>query len=93
MNTMIWVAAAILVILVVIWLMRSPGAGSTGGGNKIMVYGSMGCPWTVKQIEYLKEKSKSYEFIDCSSGSCPDFVGGFPTLKIGDKIQVGYNEI
>lgn len=52
----------------------------------------MGCPWTVKQLDYLKSKGKDYEFVDCAGGKCPDFVSGFPTSVVDGKTLVGYNE-
>lgn len=60
-------------------------------GKQVTVYGSMGCPWTVKQIDYLKKKNISHTFVDCN-GECPDFVQGFPTTKYGDEVLVGYTE-
>lgn len=61
-------------------------------GRTVTVYGSMGCPWTVKQVDYLKQKNIGYTFVDCTSGECPDFVQGFPTTKVDDDIKVGYTE-
>ncbi len=59
--------------------------------DKIKVYGSMGCGWTTKQLNYLKDRA---DFIDCDKGGCPAFVSGFPTLEEPNgKITVGYNEI
>jgi hypothetical protein len=57
------------------------------------VYGSMGCGWTRKQIEYMKEKGKPYTFVDCDKEECAG-VDGFPTMihTNGEKI-VGFKEV
>lgn len=86
---MLWVVAAVFVILFAVWISKSSGGPSK---SDITVYGSMGCPWTVKQIDYLKEKGKKYEFVDCASGNCPSFVSGFPTSVAGGQTHVGYTE-
>lgn len=77
----IFLVAAILVLLFF-----------TMKGRTVTVYGSMGCPWTVKQVDFLKKKNIAYTFVDCSSGNCPDFVQGYPTTKVDDDIKVGYTE-
>lgn len=86
---MIWVAVFILIVLFMIFVTKSSSKYDSSG---IKVYGSMGCSWTVKQLDYLKDKSKKYEFIDCSTGTCPDFVKGFPTSVVNGKTIIGYNE-
>ena len=57
------------------------------------VYGTMGCGWTRKQIDYMKEKGKPYTFIDCSKGGC-DGMRAFPTSvsPTGEKV-VGFKEL
>ena len=61
-------------------------------GN-VIVYGSKTCPWCVKQEDYLKQKGIPYEFVDCKTKQCPDFVQGFPTLMVNDVIKSGYTEL
>jgi glutaredoxin len=62
--------------------------------DSVVVYGTKRCPWTVKQLKYLDEKSIDHEFKDCSQkGECPK-VEGFPTLRVGGKmLDSGYQEI
>ena len=62
-------------------------------GGQWTVYGSMGCGWTRKQIEYMKEKGKPYTFVDCDKEECAG-VDGFPTMihTNGEKI-VGFKEV
>ena len=57
------------------------------------VYGTMGCGWTRKQIDYMKEKGKPYTFIDCSKGGC-NGMKAFPTSvsPTGEKV-VGFKEL
>jgi len=57
------------------------------------VYGTMGCGWTRKQIEYMKNTGKSFTFVDCEKENCLD-VKVFPVLvnSRGEKL-VGYNEV
>lgn len=56
--------------------------------EKPTIYGSLGCPYTIKQME----KYKDHEFVDCSSGGCPSFVTAYPTTKWPNgKIEVGFS--
>jgi hypothetical protein len=61
--------------------------------GSITVYGSKTCPWCIKQEKYLTDKGIPYNFVDCKSQQCPDFVQGFPTLDVNGDIKTGYNEI
>ena len=63
------------------------------GGKKWTVFGTMGCGWTRKQLEYMKKNGKPHTFVDCDKGGC-DGMDAFPTLKgpNGEEI-VGYSEI
>lgn len=57
------------------------------------VYGSMGCGWTRKQLEYLKGKGKPYTFVDCDSEDCKG-IEGYPTMvhSSGERV-VGFKEV
>jgi glutaredoxin len=61
-------------------------------GN-VIVYGSKTCPWCVKQEDYLTDKGIPYEFVDCKTEQCPNFVQGFPTLMVDNVVRSGYTEI
>ena len=65
---------------------------SVSNGEQWTIYGTMGCGWTRKQIDYMKEKGKPYTFIDCSKGGC-DGMKAFPTSvsPTGEKV-VGFKE-
>lgn len=68
-------------------------AGSASNGKQWTVYGTMGCGWTVKQLDYMKKNGKPHKFVDCDKEGCSD-MEAFPTLVSpeGEKI-VGYSEI
>ena len=57
------------------------------------IYGSMGCGWTRKQLDYMKSKDKPFTFVDCDNGEC-DGIEGFPTMihTSGEKV-VGFKEV
>lgn len=97
---MMYAGAALVVLILVFFWWRSssgkktPGAGgddkksSGSGSGKPIIYGSMGCPYTVKQVE----KYPDHEFVDCTSGKCPSFVTAYPTTKWPDgRIEVGFS--
>lgn len=57
------------------------------------IFGTMGCGWTRKQLEYMKKSGKRYTFIDCDSDTCGD-LDGFPTIVHPDgKKTTGYMEV
>jgi len=62
-------------------------------GKTWTVYGTMGCGWTRKQLDYMKEAGKPFKFVDCDKGGCSD-LEAFPTLVSPDgKQHIGYNEV
>ena len=62
-------------------------------GKTWTIYGTMGCGWTRKQLDYMKKAGKPFKFVNCEKEGCPD-VEVFPTIvhPNGEK-TVGYNEI
>tara|TARA_B100000768_G_scaffold89095_1_gene83560 strand:+ start:611 stop:913 length:303 start_codon:yes stop_codon:yes gene_type:complete len=62
-------------------------------GGEWTVYGSMGCGWTRKQLEYFKGKGKPYTFVDCDSDDCKG-IEGYPTMvhSSGERV-VGFKEV
>ena len=83
---MIIVAAIALLIF-----LRS--AASVSNGKQWTVYGTMGCGWTRKQLDYMKKNGKPHRFVDCDKEGCSG-MEAFPTLisPNGEK-TVGYSEI
>jgi glutaredoxin-related protein len=61
--------------------------------GELKVYGSDNCSWTKKQLAYLNKKGIPYQYVNCMSEQCPDFVSAFPTLAQRGKIIVGYQEL
>lgn len=93
-TTTIGILGLLVVALVAAWYFfvyrkKKPAAASAEKKNeKITIYGSIGCPYTVKQME----KYPDHEFVDCTSTKCPDFVTAYPTTKYADgKIEVGFS--
>lgn len=57
------------------------------------VFGTMGCGWTRKQLDYMKKNGKAHTFVDCDKGGC-DGMDAFPTLKgPSGEMTVGYTEV
>jgi glutaredoxin len=83
----------ILGILIILFKGKSMYAQQPPDKGNVIVYGSKTCPWCVKQEEYLTDKGIPYEFVDCRSQSCPEFVQGFPTLMVNNVVKSGYSEI
>lgn len=66
----------------------APSSSSGDSADPPTIYGSLGCPYTVKQME----KYPGHKFVDCTSDKCPDFVTAYPTTKFSDgKIEVGFS--
>lgn len=93
------IVALLIVIVALVYWRSTRGACSSGFAQapadkgSVLVYGSKTCPWCVKQEDYLKQKGIPYEFTDCTTGQCPDFVSGFPTLVVNGEIKSGYTEL
>ena len=66
---------------------------SVSNGEQWTIYGTMGCGWTRKQLDYMKKNGKSFKFVDCDKEGCSD-MSAFPTLvhTNGEKI-IGYSEV
>ena len=63
--------------------------------GKYVVYGTMSCGWTRKQLDYMKQKNIPYEFVDCDKEpeKCKG-LPGFPGIKFPDGTKkVGYTEV
>jgi hypothetical protein len=89
------IALIILAIIDILILMQTGQAkkAPVEGGKKWTVFGTMGCGWTRKQLDYMKKNGKPHEFVDCDEGGC-DGVEAFPTLVSPDgEKTVGYKEV
>lgn len=92
-RSTIVVAVAIILVAFLLYRTRKTSPTVAAGGKKWTIYGTKGCGWTVKQLDYMKKAGKPHVFVDCEKGGC-DGMTAFPTLKgpNGEKI-VGYNEV
>ena len=86
----------LLAIIDIYILSQTKNGGATAAvsdGKTWTIYGTMGCGWTRKQLDYMKEAGKPFKFVDCDKGGCSDFEA-FPTLVSPDgKQHIGYNEV
>lgn len=80
-------------LIIIFWKGASHYALQPPDKGNVIVYGSKTCPWCVKQEKYLNDKGIPYEFVDCRTSQCPDFVQGFPTLMVNNVVKSGYSEI
>lgn len=87
------IAFIILLIVVIVILLRGDAVAPPKDGKKWTVYGTMGCGWTRKQLDHMKNVNKPFTFIDCDKENC-DGMDAFPTLisPSGEK-HVGYKEV
>jgi|TARA_B100001094_G_scaffold269768_1_gene274159 hypothetical protein len=89
----------ILLLIIDIMILLKTGSGNKSKkvaktGKEWTVYGTMGCGWTRKQIDYMKEKKIPHVFMDCSKGECEKDVKAYPTLVSPDgEKNVGYKEV
>ena len=92
-RSTIVIAVAIILVAFLLYRTRKTTPTVAAGGKKWTIYGTKGCGWTVKQLDYMKKAGKPHVFVDCEKGGC-DGMTAFPTLKgpNGEKI-VGYNEV
>ena len=87
-----WLLA--LLILVNLYILSQTGKRRTvSNGEEWTVYGTMGCGWTRKQLEYMEKNGKPFKFVDCEKEGCSG-MDAFPTIihPNGEK-TVGYSEI
>lgn len=64
-----------------------------GSDSSLIVYGTMECGWTRKQLKYLDDKGLKYTFVNCKEGNCPPDVTGYPTMIYNGERINGYKEL
>ena len=66
---------------------------SASNGEQWTVYGTMGCGWTRKQLDYMKKAGKPFVFVDCDKNEC-EGMDAFPTLVSPKGVRhKGYKEV
>ena len=89
---MFLLVALILVVIFTLCQICMKKSPKKMGGAKYTIYGTMGCGWTRKQLDYMKKSGKPYTFVDCDKGGC-DGMTAFPTtVDPSGKKTVGYKE-
>lgn len=88
------IAVIILVVLDLMILQSMSDKKKVRGEKDWTVYGTMGCGWTRKQLDYMKSKGVSHTFVDCDKGGACPGMNAFPTMmhKNGEKV-VGFKEV
>jgi hypothetical protein len=57
------------------------------------VYGTKGCGWTRKQLDYMKKKKIPHNFIDCDKQKCGK-ISAYPTMKDPNgKTITGFKQV
>ncbi len=86
-----WLLA--LLIIVNLYILTQTGIVTGSTGEAWTIYGTMGCGWTRKQLEYMEKNGKPFIFVDCEKEGCSG-MDAFPTIlhPTGEK-TVGYSEI
>jgi hypothetical protein len=91
--------AFIILLLVDLYILMNTGRAAAPSAavaeeGKWTVFGTMGCGWTRKQLDYMKKKGIDHVFKDCEKGECGGDMDAFPTLVSpeGEK-TVGYSEM
>ena len=87
------IVTLILILVALVILYQTKKQSSPSGDAEWTVYGTKGCGWTLKQLDYMKKNGKSHRFVDCDKGGCSG-MDAFPTLVSpnGEK-TVGYSEV
>ena len=85
--------AFIILLIINFMILRNIQESDAPGVKKWTVYGTMGCGWTRKQLEYMDYKGIPYTFVDCDEGTCGD-MEAFPTLVGPDGAKtVGFKQV
>lgn len=99
MDEKLMIVGVIVLALVIWWFFfrksattktaePSTPSSSSKENEKPIIYGSLACPYTIKQME----KYPNHTFVDCTSGNCPSFVTAYPVTKWPDgKMDIGFS--
>jgi len=84
----------VIINIYILYQTGKPRVGATiSNGEEWTIYGTMGCGWTRKQLEYMEKTGKAFTFVDCDKEGCTD-INVFPTIvhPTGEKTS-GYSEL
>ena len=82
---------AVLFVVAIYMLSRVPTR--IPRGKPWTIYGTMGCGWTRKQLDYMNSTGKPFTFIDCDKNGC-EGMDAFPTLVSPEGVRhKGYKEV
>jgi hypothetical protein len=83
----------VLAVCIYMAMSKKNGSGGYKGKGNWTVYGTMGCGWTRKQLDHMKDKSIPHKFVDCDKNDCGN-MKAFPTMKDPNgKTITGYSLI
>ena len=83
------VIAIVAIVLIKICMKKSPKKAEEGGYT---VYGTMGCGWTRKQLEYMKQSGTPFTFVDCDSEECAGITAFPTTVDPSGEQTVGFKK-
>ena len=84
--------AFIILALINIMILLQTKKTSSGGGKGWTVYGTMGCGWTRKQLDYMKKSGRPFTFVDCDKGECAGMTAFPTTVAPSGEKTVGFKE-
>jgi hypothetical protein len=86
-------ARPLLIAVLALFVILILCLGRSSAYTETVIFGSPKCGWCKKQVAYMDKMALPYHFVDCDSHYCPDFVSGYPTMIVNNKIVHGYQEI
>ena len=83
------VIVIVAILLIKVCMKKSPKKAGDGGYT---VYGTMGCGWTRKQLEYMKQSGTPFTFVDCDSEECAGITAFPTTVDPSGEQTVGFKK-
>ena len=83
------VIVIVAIVLIKVCMKKSPKKARGGGYT---VYGTMGCGWTRKQLEYMKQSGTPFTFVDCDSEECAGITAFPTTVDPSGEQTVGFKK-
>lgn len=83
------VIVIVAIVLIKVCMKKSP---KKAGGGGYTIYGTMGCGWTRKQLEYMKQSGTPFTFVDCDSEECAGITAFPTTVDPSGEQTVGFKK-